>query len=851
MNKNFKHTIAFIITVLFLIATPVLAEPFTYQWKDIPDRTWTGRWFWANRLQDWRVDSGRLECIEIREEKPLRTLHVLPVELTDTNGSLNMSVHLGMLKGQNDPSPKALAGFLIGAGADIDYRSAALIHSSPGSKGGLIACVTSQGVLQFRDMTAKGFPVLVASEETVPLEETGLLLSVTTRGDDLELSAKNPASGKTPVTIRTGIDHRTLKGNIALLSNPGTGKGTRGFWFDELSIDGEKIAVHSERTCGPILSTQHTLSKNIMKLSAQMMPLGNDESQTVILEGKSGETWKQIAAAEWVRPSYTALFRIENWDSTKDHDCRVAYNDEAVRKSDSNDHYEVLIKHDPVEKDVTTIAAFTGNHNNRRGIEGGFYDWSQSVWFPHTDITRHVAEHNPDMLFFSGDQIYEGESPTSVDVKFLKLDYLYKWYLWCWAYRDLTREIVSVCVPDDHDVFQGNLWGQNGRKADNMDFGGYVHPVDFVKQTERTQTCHLPDPYDPTPVEQGIGVYYTSLDYGGISYAVLEDRKFKTGYKSEEALSGDPTRIQLLGERQLDFLRDWAADWQPGIEMKCVLSQTIFGCLHTGWDKTAYRKGPPSDDHDTNGWPVHGRNKALREIRKGFGFMIGGDQHLATIVHHGIEEFDDAGWSFCVPSVANFYPRSWLPDVPAEKPLEGLPEYTGSYYDGFHNKVTLWAAANPPKETTGIQPAALHDRSPGYGVVHFNKKDRTIRMECWPRYADPKRDELQYQGWPKTIGMLDNYGKEPVAWLPKIEVNGFDKPVLQIIDQLYGDIVYTLRIPGHSFRPWVFREGLYTLRIGQPGTDRLKVLNDLKASSDKSNDVITVDFAANESTRDK
>ena len=33
---------------------------------------------------------------------------------------------------------------------------------------------------------------------------------------------------------------------------------------------------------------------------------------------------------------------------------------------------------------------------------------------------------------------------------------------------------------------------------------------------ERTQTAHLPDPVDPTPVDQGIGVYFTELVWGRV-----------------------------------------------------------------------------------------------------------------------------------------------------------------------------------------------------------------------------------------------------------------------------------------------------------------------------------------------
>ncbi len=82
--------------------------------------------------------------------------------------------------------------------------------------------------------------------------------------------------------------------------------------------------------------------------------------------------------------------------------------------------------------------------------------------------------------------------------------------------------------------------------------------------------------------------------------------------------------------------------------MKSVLSQTIF-CQ-------GQSKGI---DLDANGWPRAGRDRALREIRKSFAFHIAGDQHLATVIHQGIDEFGDAGYSFCVPAVVNHFPRHW------------------------------------------------------------------------------------------------------------------------------------------------------------------------------------------------
>ena len=97
------------------------------------------------------------------------------------------------------------------------------------------------------------------------------------------------------------------------------------------------------------------------------------------------------------------------------------------------------------------------------------------------------------------------------------------------AFGDLARDRPCITIPDDHDVYQGNLWGAGGRSAKRDNEGGYTMPAEFVRMVERTQTAHLPDPWSTVPLEQGITSYYTDLLYGGVSFAVLEDRKFKSG----------------------------------------------------------------------------------------------------------------------------------------------------------------------------------------------------------------------------------------------------------------------------------------------------------------------------------
>ncbi len=132
---------------------------------------------------------------------------------------------------------------------------------------------------------------------------------------------------------------------------------------------------------------------------------------------------------------------------------------------------------------------------------------------------------------------------------------------------------------------------------------------------ERQQCGHLPDPYDPTPIQQGIGVYYTNLILGGVDFAILEDRKFKTGPDGRHPMKGprpdhirdpkydpkviDTPGLELLGPRQEKFLAEWGSQ-TDGIAMKAVLSQTGFcggAHLHGNRDNRLHA------DLDSNGRP--------------------------------------------------------------------------------------------------------------------------------------------------------------------------------------------------------------------------------------------------------
>ncbi len=807
---------------------------FKSDWETTADRPWIGPDYWSNPLQDWRLQAGRLENFRAGGD---RNVFLLTHEVSDGEGTLAMSVRMGRLEDNAEPLDAGWAGFRVGIrGSFNDYRDSAVRGV------GLNCGISADGRL------------FIGSLET----SSAALAGVFDEGATLSLDAQ-PAGDSYQITLRaetvdaTGeisreVDSKWLVGGLALVSSSGTvgdsppaeqairetgwslkpgtrPGGTMRVWFDDWQVSGSKLSAHPDRRLGPIMFAMHTLSKGVLKLNATIAPVGSDRGEAT-LEIRDGG-WKQVATAAVDPESRTATFRVPDWNSAVDTAYRVAFAD---------DTWEGTVRKDPVDKEEIVVAAFTGNND---------------LGFPHADIVQNMSFHQPDLMAFTGDNIYErvGEygivrDPTDVAI----LDYLRKWYIFGWEYGELLRDIPAVALPDDHDVYQGNIWGAAGRKANGygkpgQDQGGYVMDRRFVHVVQTTQTEHLPDPYDPTPVEQGIAVYYTDLLYGGVSFAIIEDRKWKdsatalmpnsgiiNGWADDPRYdarkSSDNPDFPLLGERQEQFLEAWAQDWN-GAWMKAAISQTIFANICTlpkGTTTDAvtgrlrvnapgeYPEGEePVQDHDSNGWPQSGRNRAVRLLRKAAAVHIAGDQHLGSTIQYGVDDWNDSSWAICVPSVANIFPRRWFPSEEGRNRQPGAPRNTGEFLDGFGNKVTIHAVSNP--QANGIEPTALFHRAPGYGIVKFNRTDRTINFANWPRWISASAPDAEpYPGWPIQISQSDN-GLPAGYRLPPIDAQGIVDPVVQVIEESNSEIIYTIRIQGSAFTPTVRQPGKYTVRV--------------------------------------
>jgi hypothetical protein len=575
-----------------------------------------------------------------------------------------------------------------------------------------------------------------------------------------------------------------------------------GRWWEKTHTDRkawlEMVKVPRDEVVGFAI---YTIDRGTVKMTAQMYPLYPDESRQARLELLIDGEWQQVASALIYELGWSAHFRIDGWDESKSVPYRVRHGEEA--------QFEGVLRANDKSKNEIVVGNLSCNSNQDRGDRDS--------------IVANLKKQDPDMLFFAGDQTYDHTEHTA------------GWLLWGKQFAEIIKDRPVVTITDDHDIGQGNLWGEGGVQAKIIagNDGGYFYPADYVRMVERCQTWHLPDPYDATPIAQGIGVYYTSYNVGGIDFAILEDRKFKTGPNGEIPPMGprpdhinEPTYkrsavdvpgLKLLGDRQLAFLDNWSEDWTDA-EMKCVLSQTNFAGavhLHGSFENRLLA------DLDSNGWPQTGRKNALKEMRKAMAFHLAGDQHLSVLTRHGIENWRDGPVTFVSPAIVNnYYGRWWWPEggEAGPNPVEGSPlPWTGDFEDGLGNKISMLAYANPdPEANRRGKRDPKEDWADGYGLARFYKDSQEVVFECWPRFADvSKGDSQQYPGWPMRFKMSDNDGREPAAYLPELIFKGIGNPVVQIIEESTGDVLYTTRVRGSNYRPKVYAKGKYTIRVGE------------------------------------
>jgi phosphodiesterase/alkaline phosphatase D-like protein len=732
------------------------------QWSDTHDRVWLAGNCWANPMEDWVIRDGAAECTSTGGD---RNIHLITHQLTDASKSFQSSVIVSQVEVEGQDNG---VGFRFGIKSDLnEHRSNAF------AKSGIKVGIKNGELMINRDSR----PI----EGALNPRDVRLTLTGEPRGNSVRLTLSADASdGKRIGSISAIVAAEGVLGNIAVVNNFDpqlkTGKGAR-YRFRDWSVTGDAFSVDVEREFGPILWTMYSLSDSrsdegfVLKLSALTGPLGESDQKDVELQVRRGDRWESLGTAQLDTDAWTATFRIPNWDEKSQTDYRVVYREKHPSGKESESQWSGTIKANP----------------SGRPLKLGALTCQKDYAFPYEPVANNVVKLDPDMLYFSGDQLYEGHGGYGLirrPADRAILNYLRKYYMFGWSFRHAMKDRPTLCLPDDHDVFQGNIWGEGGAPMDvdaggASSNGGYIEPARMVNVVHRTNCAHHPDFYDPTPCKQDISVYYGDMVYGDVSFAVIADRQWKSGPQRVDTGSGradhlrdpeiDPLRLDkpglvLLGERQNDFLKAWAQDWR-GHSIKVLLSQTVFAGVAT---HHGGKNGYLVADLDCGGWPQTERDNAIRVAKAAKPLHINGDQHLTSLSQYGVDKQRDAFWSFCTPAIAAGYPRWWRADEVGMKhenrPAHGLPN-TGEYLDGLGNKVYVYAVGNPEVGTLKNRYELAHQKASGFGFVVIDPDQKTYTINSYRFLIDPTDDDPdnQFPGWPVTIHQDENGGQNRIG----------------------------------------------------------------------------------------
>ncbi len=729
------------------------------RWDKTHDRVWIGGDFWSNPMEDWMIKDGWAECAT---DAANRSIHSLTHQITNPDGNFAMSVKVGLARSLKKDGG---AGFRIGVKSDLNE-----VKSNVFARGGVDAGIVGDELF----IGKKKAKLTSALDGDVVILELGGDGS----GDQaaLTLTARSWDGSEKLGSVSAKSGKEALLGNIALVSQYSGGgnrvEGIQGHRFVEWKAGGDAFTVTPEQNFGPILWSMYSLSDSrsdegfVMKITALTGPLGEKDNQNVDLEVQRNGKWESLGSAALDTSAWVATWRLPNWNEKLETPFRLTYREQFNDGSEVPAEWTGKIRQNP----------------DGRPLRIGALTCQNDYGFPYEPVANNLIKLDPDMLYFSGDQIYESHGGFGIirePAGPATLNFLRKYYQFGWAFGDAMRNAPTICITDDHDVFHGNIWGEAGKAQDTetpgVSKGGYKQPPSMVNVVHTVHVSHHPDFYDPTPVKQDISVYYGDMVYGGVSFAILADRQWKSGPEKVDTGSGradhvydatwdtaalDVPGLDFLGERQEKFLEAWGEDWR-GHSMKVLLSQTLFVNAATHHGKyDGYIKA----DLDSGGWPQTARDRAVDIIRKSSALHINGDQHLTTLTQYGVEKQRDANWSFCTPAIAAGYPRWWRPDEMGmehqNRPSHGH-ENTGEYLDGFGNKVYVYAVGNPEVGTAKNRYDKAHQKGSGLGLVTIDTEKKTYHLDCFKFLVDATdgKPENQFPGWPVTLHMDENKGE--------------------------------------------------------------------------------------------
>ena len=769
----------------------VIAETTTVDWQDVEDRRWPGEEFWANRLQDWSVQDGKLQCAHEFGGGNWRTAHLLTHDLDGRGDRFDVELKLDTTAGGH-------AGVLLGGGeGKLNYKQASMIQGVPGLGGGfLITTDFERNQLCIRDFGTDAEvmlprPLVKSSLKKRPKPGASLVLVVTGERTDkttFQITATLKSGEVLLATTIATVATDRLIGNVAIVSMGGTQQSPHR--FSGLRLSGDRVAEHLDRAYGPIGGVLYSVAGGDLKVGVQCMSIGKtiltgdvfgkgSRVGVQLEQRQSDDSWKAITRPVGVsEPDYYALIRVKGHDRSKPADFRVVM----INGPKDAKPYPFHVPAEPTTGELIIGGVSCTGDIGRKGLlkksllgadESFIGIWSPAnLWAPFSGITEPLIERKPDIVFFTGDQLYEWW-PTSIDMTdaMPAEDYLYKWLIWHWSFKDVTASVPCLLQTDDHDVWHPNVWGDGSRlMTEGWDHGGgYIKSSYFINMVQRTMCGHNPDAYNAGPSDSGITNYFCTFSYGGVDFALLEDRKFKSAMPSVKS-GAEP---KMLGDSQLKMLAEWA-DAPNKSAARIAVSQTNYVTLNTN------AKGAMFADIDSNGWPKPARDNAVEMFGKAGAFLFTGDQHLASVTRMDTPTSVNGVYQFSQPAGGCIWWRWFYPNEGQRKdggPIDGKPSYIGQFADGFGNTFEALAVANPgceevmrvykntgPKKhilsaqqrDAGIGTRYRIHQGEGFGVVHIDKSNDRMTLECWPdKNATMLVPYRQFDGWPIQLKLSE------------------------------------------------------------------------------------------------
>ncbi|WP_338027306.1 hypothetical protein [Colwellia maritima] len=174
--------------------------------------------------------------------------------------------------------------------------------------------------------------------------------------------------------------------------------------FSDWIMQGEAFSVNEQQKFGPILWTMYTLSDSrseegfVMNLSAFTGPMGVYDNNTISLQVIKNGAWTTLATEKLDPDAWVATFRVPNWNETVVTPYRVVYLEKQRDGSENLDIYLGNIQANPVGKKLRMASLTCQN------------DYA----FPYAPVADNVVKMKPDLVFFSGDQLYESHGGFGV-----------------------------------------------------------------------------------------------------------------------------------------------------------------------------------------------------------------------------------------------------------------------------------------------------------------------------------------------------------------------------------------------------------------------------------------------------